>query len=115
MQTHSTPLNFRVGPALVGVHHNLPLRVQSQASLPEKDPPASTPLARARLVQCRHRVVPPLEETAFLRADYDRPTLAKPLPGLCTDGSRATSIDCSSDVPSDCQTSDEPVKITIIQ
>ena len=46
--------------------------------------PASSPPAIARLVLCRHRV--PLEDAALSRADYDRPTRAKPRPRLSGDG-----------------------------
>ena len=81
VQTHSTPLGFEVVNTLVGVHHDIPLRVPSRACLLARDIVAFSPLAMARLVLCRHRIVP-AEHTSLRRTHYDRPTLAKPLPRL---------------------------------
>ena len=80
VQSHSTPHGFEVI-TLVGVHHNILLRVPSKACLLAKDIDASSPLAMAQLVLRCHRIVP-VEDTAFRRTHYDRPTLAKPLSRL---------------------------------
>ena len=86
VQTHSTPLDVRAGPALVGVHQNLPLRVPS-----ERYRPPSYRLRQANPGKASFSSV-----QRWVHA-------------------RSTSTDCSSGVPSDCRTSDEPVKVTIIQ